>query len=333
MSRKDFADIIAVNRRSATQLAEKIGKKQLLGILEHATLDLQRRLTRAEAFRKMGKATPFTEERLRLTLRQIKDTVDTVKSGIRGTISDMGKTAAETATENLLEYMTQADALFRGVAAPLALKEAEVLSRASAGVESSILHRLEADPSHRGAGVLDRYGTATIEHFEQTLRQGLLTGESWMAMRDSVVSQSPFLQQAPAHWAERIVRTEVMHSYNRASWDGMRAIDDSLGDLVRVLVAVFDEQTGWDSVQVHGQIRRTDEPFEWSTANGPELYMHPPNRPNDREVVVPQRISWKLPDLLKPKSDAAVVAAWSKSGRKGSPPERPQMSTIEHVFQ
>lgn len=115
-------------------------------------------------------------------------------------------------------------------------------------------------------------------------------------------------------------------AYNRAGWEGLRAADDDLGDVVKVLSATFDNRTGWDSYQVHGQLRRTDEPFEW--AGG--LYQHPPNRPNDREVVVPHRLSWPIPHELHPRSDAEVLAAWKRERRLGAPPKRPQMSTIPH---
>lgn len=175
-------------------------------------------------------------------------------------------------------------------------------------------------------GVLRRYGAATIETFEGVLRTGILTRKPWGDMRDELVQASPFLQGQPKFWAERIARTETMAAYNRAGWEGLRAADDDLGDVVKVLSATFDNRTGWDSYQVHGQLRRTDEPFEW--AGG--LYQHPPNRPNDREVVVPHRLSWPIPHELHPRSDAEVMAAWKREQRRGSPPKRPRMSTIPH---
>ena len=48
------------------------------------------------------------------------------------------------------------------------------------------------------------------------------------------------------------------------------------------LVAVFDDRTGEDSKFVHSKVRRLMEPFHDRVRD----YQHPPNRPNDREVVV-----------------------------------------------
>jgi hypothetical protein len=50
---------------------------------------------------------------------------------------------------------------------------------------------------------------------------------------------------------------------------------------------------------------------------------------NDREVVVPHRIHWPVPATLKPRGDGEVAARWSAEGRKGSPPARPLMSTVD----
>ena len=56
--------------------------------------------------------------------------------------------------------------------------------------------------------------------------------------------------------------------------------------------------------------------------------MHPPNRPNDREVFVPHAMSWPVPEAFKWRSDGEVSARWALEGRKGSPPPRPRMTTV-----
>lgn len=121
-----------------------------------------------------------------------------------------------------------------------------------------------------------------------------------------------------------------MGAYNRSILEnGEEANEVVGGDMVKILVAGFDDRTGWDSYQVHGQIRRLDEPFEWVTKNGDTIaYMTPPNRPNDREVVVFHRMAWPIPDELKPVSDSEYEARFAEQNKKGSPPERPKMSTV-----
>jgi hypothetical protein len=79
-----------------------------------------------------------------------------------------------------------------------------------------------------------------------------------------------------------------------------------------------------DSIAVHGQIRLPGEPFD--TWYGKR--QSPPDRPNDREIVVPHRIAWPIPPELRPRGMGEVVARWRREGRKGSPPAQPLLSTV-----
>jgi hypothetical protein len=94
--------------------------------------------------------------------------------------------------------------------------------------------------------------------------------------------------------------------------------------VTKILCATFDSRTGSDSFAVHGQIRRPDEAFAWWEG----LYQHPPNRPNDREIVLSHRTSWPIPAELAWRSDSEVAARWALEGRKGAPPPRPKMTTV-----
>lgn len=103
-----------------------------------------------------------------------------------------------------------------------------------------------------------------------------------------------------------------MAAYNRAGWEATREADEQLDDMVKILSATFDDRTGPDSKNVHGMVRRPDEAFEYVDYKGAHLmYQHPPNRPNDREIVVPHRISWAIPPYLKVLPDGAVAAAYA----------------------
>jgi len=182
----------------------------------------------------------------------------------------------------------------------------------------------DAIPHPARAGILERYGLRTVGHFEEILQRGLIARAPWQDVVDEIASASPFLRGAPAFWAERIVRTETAGIYNRAGWEAIRSANEESGDFLKILSATFDDRTAADSYAVHGQIRRPDEPFEsWYG-----LYHHPPNRPNDREVVVPHRMAWPIPPYLAWRSDREIAARWALEGRKGRPPPRPKMTTV-----
>lgn len=339
------------NRRATIQLVERQGKDGLQRVLARAEQDLAARLNQSEGLAGRDGQT-FTVAQMRSTLMQVRAVMLDVARGVGDEVLDAGEDAAGDASDHTVGYLVDAERAYRGVASqPLALDQASMFDNAVGGARSSILRRLisgpdsassesgdreEADDDRDEAddepdlgdavreGVLARYGVEGVSNIERTLQQGVLQRRSWGDMRDDLVDGSTFLQGKPAYWAERIVRTEVMGAYNRAGWETMTAADEDLGDMCKILSATFDDRTGWDSYQVHGQIRRVDEPFAWDGG----LYMYPPNRPNDREVVTPHRIAWPLPPQLAWVDDGLVVAAWVRDGRKGGPPPRPLMTTV-----
>jgi hypothetical protein len=316
---------LASNRREAQRLASETSLKKTRKLLERAAADLKQRLAQAAPLVGAGEDT-FTMVQKRATLAQIQQVLVQLNRGMRGVLVDQGTTAAEVGAEGAADYLVAADEAFRGVGQqPLALKYARMLSAGRDGAASSILSRIAGDPDHPGnPGVLQRYGVATVGHFEEQLQKGFVAKKSWAEMRDDITAQSPFLQGAPRYWADRIVRTEGQYALNRGQFEATKAADEQLGDMVSILAATFDDRTAADSYAVHGQIRRPGEPFEsWYGA-----YMHPPNRPNDREILVPHRIAWPIPTYLAWRTDDQVLARWKYEGRKGAPPPRPLMTTV-----
>jgi hypothetical protein len=313
-------DVLRADRDRALRFAEGAGVARVRLLLLRAQADLTRRL----------RAMPptdesFTAAQRRTTLAQIREVLKQLKTGMRGELLGNARDAAERQAAATLRYLRDAEARFTGIVAPLPFDEVRMLDRSVKGAEASALRRIASDPANPGQpGVLDRYGDATIGRFEEELQLSLAR-RPWADTRAALVEASPFLQGAPAHWAERIARTEAMASSNAASQETISGAAETFDDMVKILSAVFDSRTAADSYAVHGQVRRPHEPFDtWQGRT-----MHPPSRPNDRETVVPHRLAWPLPAELKPRSDGEVAARWAREGRKGSPPARPRMSTVQ----
>jgi hypothetical protein len=322
------------SRIQAADLSTRIGREKLRKMLEKADREMNARLHTDSYLRGAG-ASSFTATQMKATLAHIRHITGGLAHQMQGLIIGQANTAVDHSVNATVDYLNQAERAFKGVGTqPLALKTAGMLDTVAQGVNASVLRRLASsgedlpgadDEEHPGKeGILSRYGTATVENFEDTLQQGLIQRRSWGDVRGQLVEASPFLQGAPAHWAERIVRTETMGAANRANWETIREADEQLGDMAKILSATFDDRTGSDSYALHGQIRRPEEPFQ--TWEG--FMQHPPGRPNDREVVVPHRVSWPIPPYLMWKTDAEVLKRWLWEGRKKALPPRPKMTTI-----
>jgi len=314
-------------------MMNKLGVKRTRELLEAANADLTKRLGAIKA----SGSGRFTETQLKATQAQVEAVMRELNSGLLQTLSNSVGKISERAAQGTIDYLNAADAKFRGVGQqPLALDEGLMFDRAEQGARASLLYRLSsggrkdvknADPEEHKAkqGILERYGEETVKTFEDILQRGMVTRKPWAEMEQQLREASPFLKGAPASWAERIVRTETMGAYNRASWESNREADEQLDDVLKVISCVFDDRTGSDSFAVHGQVRRPDEPFQsWYG-----YAQHPPDRPNDRGVVVPFRMSWEFPKYLRPRSAGEIMQRWRMERRKGSPPPRPLMSTVK----
>lgn len=320
-------DLLLQNREQVQKIIQNVGTTRMRGVLEGAERDLIKKL------KKTSRGT-FTSEQARVALVQVRAALKDIKDGIVSTAKRGAEEAAEVAAEGTIDYLHRTEEQFKGIGQPLALDEAAMYERAVNGAQSSILRRLASSgepvagaedvPHAAKVGILDRYGLNTIGYFEDVFQRGVLAKKSSEEMRAEIVEKSPFLQQAPAHWASRIVRTELAGAANKANWESVREADDQLGDMVKIVSGVFDARTASDSYASHGQIRRPDEAFE--TWFG--LMQHPPDRPNDRSLVVPHRISWPIPDYLKWRSQTEIAARWALEKRKGPIPPRPLMTTV-----
>lgn len=322
-----FLQVVRRNRLAANELAEKTSGEHARSILEDAAEDLQDRLDRARVWD--PDAESFTAARAQIAMRQVKDAIYGLVPDLAEEIYGLAGEAGELAGSHLVEEMQVAHAAFSGVADfPLPIDEAAMMDAAASGAQSFILRRLFSEEHEdRGRGILERYGVETVGTFEGIIRRGVLTEASPAEMEARITQASPFLQGQPAYWATRIVRTETQGAYNRAAHVGMEELSDQLGDdddVLKIWVEIDDDRTGSDSYAIHGQIRRVNEPF--STWFGE--VMAPPNRPNDRATIATWRKSWGAPKI-QPFPWSKVVARWQLEGRKGSPPGRPLMSTVD----
>jgi hypothetical protein len=112
-----------------------------------------------------------------------------------------------------------------------------------------------------------------------SLSQSILEGDT-MAQTFERMASDVGIEQ---YEAERIVRTESSLAAHRRELQDMLDMDDGEDEWRKQLVTLFDDRTGKDSVVIHEQTRRLNEPFE--RFNG-DKFQHPPDRPNDRGTMV-----------------------------------------------
>lgn len=108
---------------------------------------------------------------------------------------------------------------------------------------------------------------------------------------------------------ERTARTTIADAYNAARVEGIRALRRQLPDLMSrwtehvhdATWTPMDNRVGQDSIALHGQVAEPGRVFTMpddthvSAKTWGHSWTHPPNRPNDRAVLVPWRRGWGMP--------------------------------------
>lgn len=241
-------------------------RRALMGIAEDVQRQLEQRLQRLS-----GSPERYQTQEVRVLLAQVREVVDTLGSefGVRvgEELEALGREAAGIGRESLLAEIDAWADKFQG-----SVRRIAPVELAGDLLGPGLLEYYDVSRS--------TYGMDAIRQMRQSLAASSLSGETvWVATQK--LSQK---LDMPEWRAERIVRTEqsfALHARQMA--DLQAAYGPGAPGWKKQLVAVHDDRTGDDSIFVDGQTRALGEPFE---DNEGRSYQHPPNRPNDREVVV-----------------------------------------------
>lgn len=151
-----------------------------------------------------------------------------------------------------------------------------------------------------------RYGAGLVGEIEDAVTANAVLGKPWYEV-EKLLRGRVEGAIADQQWKiDRIMRTETSAIYNGALLASYEEEDADEEPVLKRLSATFDKVTGADSVAVHGQVRKLGEPFQDPRGR---LYQAPPNRPHDREVVLPHRASWgpTPPALGGPRGESAGI--------------------------
>lgn len=268
MPRRIPKAVLDIIRAQRAELAALI-PSQRDAIIEAAASVQRELLARLQV---LGAGT-FGAQEVRMRLVEIGAIVDSAGRdyGIRvGTAAkEAAAIAAEIARDGLVDQLSAWAPQFKG-----SIRRVGTVAKAAGVLDPGLLEAYEQSKA--------TYGLEAIQKMRSAMSRSMLTGDSlaqaWPKIAGAV--------DIPEWRAERIVRTETAFAANRSQVkqiEGMYGKDAAQEGFVKQLITTFDGRTGEDSVSVHEQIRKLDEDFEDSDGR---TYPHPPNRPNDREVMV-----------------------------------------------
>lgn len=245
--------------------------RQVLKEYSEIRKDLVDRLSRT------GKGT-FSSQHLRGTLAQVSGAITALQKHLNGASIQSSYQLALKGVTHLTKELQVFDRKFTGAVTPINLNAALVAHDTS----QLLIAKYKANTDKYGA---DLYSQVANGLFSASL------GET--SYYDVVGRVSNFF--VGKEWElHRIMRTELHGVYNRAKIDGMIKLQDDLPDLKKTLMHPMDERTGMDSklaasLQLVADI---DQPFVYTWEGKQRVFMNPPDRPNDRAVMIPYRETW-----------------------------------------
>ncbi|MFH1568522.1 MAG: hypothetical protein ABIL09_11050 [Gemmatimonadota bacterium] len=253
-------------RRQQSQL-DKVAPRHRRRLLEIA-LDTRRGLERQL---RAAAADRYTAQETRVLLLQVNGIVQALAaqfgSRVGEELKQIGANAATVGRESLQLQINYWEQHFRGT-----IRRTARVELAGDVLDDGLLEYYRSSR--------ERYGIQAIRRMRDAMAMSTLSGET-VAQTTEKLMDSMDLSRG---WAERIVRTEQSVAVHRRQLLDMKEMFEGEEDEWRKeLVATFDQRTYPDSKFVHGQRRKMDELFR---DNMGRKYLHPPNRPNDREVMV-----------------------------------------------
>ena len=153
--------------------------------------------------------------------------------------------------------------------------------------------------STRPRNMLFNQYLSSILSYHQELRANVQRSLTQAVVQGKTLSQVAFEVQMIINsqtWkAQRITRTELHNIYNVSKLDSMGNVKEKfVPDLQKMLVHPMDKRTGADSKALAemNPVVDINKPFRF-TWNGEErVFMNPPDRPNDRAIMIPVRKSY-----------------------------------------
>lgn len=287
MSLATIRQLVDLHRRQVAGVIELRGVRRLSGIYDDARGELElklRRLVRA------GKGDTFGATHLRLVVGQVRDSIRGFEGHFQEHLVQTGRIAGTIAPRQVSHMIGAVETELGRMTPVVQAAQVAVIRGVYPGVAPTLLDRYRKQTR--------LYGPAALLSIKDKLAHSMIQGEDVDEAVNRLVKTGG-LFDGERYRAERIVRTEMSWTFGVARQRSMEELKPVVPKLMKKLVATRDSREGDDSKELDGQTVPVDQPFIWHVKDSSGKptgkivhYMQPPNRPNDREVVIPWIAGW-----------------------------------------
>jgi hypothetical protein len=221
----------------------------------------------------------FTEAQLKIVLGLIDTALVALERKIIGEIRIGVDMLQDQAIEDLVKEFNYFEKEFRGILQPIPLD----IVLESTKKQNYLFNQYKSS--------IRSYNLQLRSQMEHVMSQSLIEKVNAHVMVHRIM-RSFANEQWKVH---RIVRTELHNIYNVSKTKGMMIMKKKYAsDLKKGLIHPMDERTGEDSKELAkmNPIIDIDKKFVQIYNGKKYVFMVPPNRPNDRAILIPVRKSW-----------------------------------------
>lgn len=282
-----YSAVLSAHRARLERLIERRGVSQVQKVYDEAASELGARLKSLTARRQ---SQTYDAHMNRLVLAQIKTGQHTMNQRILGEMSDIDSEAQVETIQSLSRDLEHLWKKYRGETLEIPIDEAVSL-HSLVGKRQNQLDKMHADS-------LARWGARTFNKIHKSLSMSVATMDTPDQAMRRIMDPKTGNPDLEFWQAERIVRTEGSWATNRTHADGIEEASRVVPELMLRWVEhvsedgrPLDDRVGEDSLVLHGQIVEPGGLFvmpedpDVSEDMWGEMWMHPPNRPNDRSIV------------------------------------------------
>jgi hypothetical protein len=266
-----------------SQLAEKHIRK-IIGLEMEQGRNLAKEYEQARKFIKnrIFKAEPgsFTEAQSKILLLQIDQALKILKEKSDKEAFLGVQIASEQSINDLAKEISFFSKEFTGIETVIPI---DVVLK-SMDSETMLFNNFQAS--------LDAYSQTIRDNLNRELTQAIITKIPYQM----VVERLDEVLGLEEWRAARIARTELHNVYNASKVQGMGiAKERYVPGLKKALIHPMDARTGEDSkiLASINPIVEIDEPFRYTYAGKERVFLYPPDRPNDRAILIPYSSDWE----------------------------------------
>lgn len=221
----------------------------------------------------------FTEAVMELTLNQVEASIRAMNIASKQQAGESTSQIKEMSIEDLGKEIRRFSKEFEGVNRVIPVDQIIF----SLDPSNLLLNTFEAS--------IEAYTQEFRDYVQRELTQHIVSSEPKNKIINRILDQWS-LQD----WkVRRIVRTELHSVYNRSKTEGMLKVrEDLIPDLQKTLIHPMDGRTAEDSHLANALklVVDIDKPFRYEYRGKERVFMAPPDRPNDRSILVPFRGDW-----------------------------------------